>query len=190
MVFYEVKMEHTEDTFVALARMQYNLFCMKNRISRTILSFILAFVGVLNFSKWWGILVVAYGCYLTTSTYSAANRTAHKLSAQIKESGMPFPASRYVFQKTAMKIISLPEEIGTGVQLAYSDICRLGEDMNYYYIFRDQFGGYMIPKAALGEQSKSFRSFLEQKAGLRFHMRTAPVVHLLRSMEKNEPRHL
>ncbi|MEA4933722.1 MAG: hypothetical protein VB071_09155 [Lawsonibacter sp.] len=190
MTFYEVTMEHSEETFEALARMQYNLFCMRNRVSRTIISFILAVVGVLNFSQWWGVLIMAYGCYLTTSTYSAANRTAHKLSAQIKNAGMPFPASRYVFQKDAMEMIRLPEETRTGLLLPYADICRLGEDMTYYYIFRDQFGGYMIPKAALGDQSRGFRNFLEQKSGLTFHMRTAPVVHLLRSMRQKEFRHL
>lgn len=182
MVFYQVTMQHTEESFEALSRMQYNLFCMRNRVSRTVISLILAVVGVLNFSQWWGILIVAYGCYLTTSTYSAANHTAHKLSAQIKDAGLSFPASRYVFRKDAMEIISLPEETRTGQPLPYSDILRLGEDMNYYYIFRDQFGGFMIPKAALGDQAKDFRRFLEEKSGLTFRMRTAPVVHLLRSI--------
>lgn len=180
MTFYEVTMQHTEDSFEALAHMQYNLFCTKNRIARTVLCLLAVTAGIINFSQWWGILLVAYGCYLTTSTYSSANHTAHKLSAQIKASGLPFPASRYVFQAEKMQVVSLPEERWTELALPYAKIRRLGEDMNYFYIFRDEAGGYMIPKNALKDESANFRGFLEQKSGLMFQTRSAPVVRFLR----------
>ena len=81
-------MQHDEKTFEALSRMQYDLFCSSNRITRTILSILLIAAGIVNFTQWWGILLAAYGCYLTTSTYSSANHTAHRLAEQIKNSLM------------------------------------------------------------------------------------------------------
>jgi hypothetical protein len=191
MVFFEVEMHHTEKSFESLSHMQYDLFCQSNRYGRTALSVLLILAGVLNFSQWWGILIVAYGCYLVTSTYSSANHTAHKLAQQIRDAGMPFPVSRYVFHKKSMDVISLPEEEKQS-SLAYVDVCRLGEDWEYFYLFRDQYGGYMVPKAALGERETDFRSFLETASGLHFRMRTAPIVRLIRrlSTRKNEATHL
>ena len=74
MIRYTIKMQHDEKTFEALSRMQYDLFCSSNRITRTILSILLIAAGIVNFTQWWGILLAAYGCYLTTSTYSAMKR--------------------------------------------------------------------------------------------------------------------
>ena len=181
---YQVEMQHTEKSFEALAHMQYDLFCMGNRVARSLLSLVLVILGVVNFSQWWGILITAYGCYLVTSTYSAANHTAHKLTKQLRDSGLDFPASRYVFKKKAMEVISLPEETSLGKPLAYAEVARRGEDREYFYIFRDRYGGYMIPKAALGEREDAFRDFLEEKTAQSFQGRSAPVVRLLRRLRR------
>ena len=76
MIYYQANMQHTEKTLEALSHTQYDLFCTNNRITRTILSVVFIAAGILNLSQWWGILLAAYGCYLTTSTYSSANHTA------------------------------------------------------------------------------------------------------------------
>lgn len=183
---YQVEMQHTEKTFEALAHMQYDLFCVGNRVTRSLLSLGLVILGVVNFSQWWGVLITAYGCYLVTSTYSAANHTAHKLAKQLRDSGLDFPASRYVFKKKAMEIISLPEEIPSGKPLPYEDMFRLGEDREYFYIFRDRYGGYMIPKSALGEKEAAFRTFLEEKTDQSFLGRSAPVVRLIRRLRRRK----
>ena len=181
---YQVEMRHTEKSFEALAHMQYDLFCVGNRVARSLLSLGLVVLGVVNFSQWWGVLVTAYGCYLVTSTYSAANHTAHKLTKQIREGGLDFPASRYIFKKKSMLIVSLPEETPLGKLLTYTDVFRLGEDREYFYVFRDRYGGYMIPKAALEEREDAFRIFLEEKTGQTFQGRAAPVVRLLRRLRR------
>ncbi len=188
MAFYEIEMRHTEKSFEALARKQYDLFCKRNRIVRTLLSAGLLVFGVTEAAGGWGILLVAYGCYLLTSTYSAANHTAHKLVQQLKDSGLDFPASRYVFEKNAMRVISLPEETPLGEPLRYADILRLGEDREYLYIFRDSYGGYMLPKAALGEKEDAFRAFLEEKTGQSFRGKGAPVVRLARWLKEKRKR--
>lgn len=188
-LFYEVEMQHTEESFKALAHMQYDLFCRKDRVMRTIISLALMVVGVVYFSEWWGILLVAYGCYLTTSTYTSANRTAHKLTEQLKSGGQPFPASRFVFGREKMEILRLPELVKDGA-LAYCDIRRLGADGGYFYIFRDEYGGYMIPKAALGEKVEEFRDFLEEKTGQTVCVSKIPIVRLINWIQRRKKKHM
>ena len=183
---FEVEMQHTEESLQALSHMQYDLFCTKNRIVRTALSLGFVILGVVYFSHWWGVLAIAYGCYLTTSTYASANHTAHKIAGQLKESGMPFPHSRYLFGKEAIRIISLPgdEELDP---LPYSQVCGLGEDNRNFYIFRDRYGGYVLPKEKLAGREDAFRSFVEGKTGKFFRRRRqAPIRRLMHWMKKRE----
>ena len=183
---FEVEMQHTEESLQALSHMQYDLFCTKNRIVRTALSLGFVVLGVVYFSHWWGVLAIAYGCYLTTSTYASANHTAHKIAGQLKESGMPFPHSRYLFGKEAIRIISLPgdEELDP---LPYSQVCGLGEDNQNFYIFRDRYGGYVLPKEKLAGREEAFRSFVEGKTGKFFRRRRqAPIRRLIQWMKKRE----
>lgn len=183
---FEVEMQHTEESLQALSHMQYDLFCTKNRIVRTALSLGFVVLGVVYFSHWWGVLAIAYGCYLTTSTYASANHTAHKIAGQLKESGMPFPHSRYLFGKEAIRIISLPgdEELDP---LPYSQVCGLGEDNQNFYIFRDRYGGYVLPKEKLADREDAFRSFVEGKTGKFFRRRRqAPIRRLMQWMKKRE----
>ena len=183
---FEVEMQHTEESLQALSHMQYDLFCTKNRIVRTALSLGFVILGVVYFSHWWGVLAIAYGCYLTTSTYASANHTAHKIAGQLKESGMPFPHSRYLFGKEAIRIISLPgdEELDP---LPYSQVCGLGEDNRNFYIFRDRYGGYVLPKEKLADREDAFRSFVEGKTGKFFRRRRhAPIRRLMQWIKKRE----
>ena len=177
-----VTMKHTEKTLESLAHMQYDLFCMRNRVMRSVLSLVLMVVGIVNFSQWWGILIVAYGCYLTTSTYASANHTAHKLAKAIRDAGMALPESRYQFGDSAMEVISLPDGKSDGEPLAYGAVARLGEDREAFYIFRDAYGGYMIPKQELGDQEEAFRQFMEEKTKQSFRVQLAPVIRLMRRL--------
>ena len=179
MVHFNVTMQHTEQTIEKLAHMQYDLFCKSNLIVRTLLGMGAVVYGIANLSAWWGVLLIAYGSYLVTGKYNSANHTAHKLSKQIRESGMDFPASRYVFRESSVEVIPLPEN-ANGVPLVYTEIHRLGEDIEYFYLFRDQYGGYMIPKTELGEKAGEFRSFLEKKAKQSFKAQMSPLLRLMR----------
>ena len=183
MIYYTVTMKHSEKTFERLAHMQYDLFCQKNRASRTVISLVCMVAGVLNFTQWWGALLIVYASYLTSSTYASANHTARKLSRGIKESGMDFPESRYEFQAHALNIITLPENTTLGDPLPYSSVLKLGEDDEYFYLFRDQHGGYMVSKEQLGDTADDFRAFMEGKTGKRFNARIAPVFKLLRRID-------
>ncbi|MBQ7825162.1 MAG: YcxB family protein [Clostridia bacterium] len=183
MIHYSVNMKHSEKTFQRLARMQYDLFCQKNRWSRSAISLVCMVFGVLNFQKWWGALLIVYASYLASSTYASADHTAKKLSKGIKDSGMEFPSSRYEFQDNALNIITLPENVSLGDPFPYGNVLRLGEDDEYFYLFRDQVGGYMVPKAELSGKEDDFRAFMEGKTGKHFKARVAPVFKLIRRMD-------
>lgn len=189
---FEVEMQHNEESLYALSHMQYDLFCAQNRIARSLLSLLLIALGVMYYSKWWGILAIAYGCYLTTSTYASSNRTARKLAQQIKSSGLPFPHSRYIFGDESIRVISLPTEEELD-PLPYSKVAGLGEDRQNLYIFRDEYGGYVVPIKALGERAGSFRSFIEGKTGRQFRRRRQSPMQSFRQWlrkKENEPYHL
>ena len=99
---------------------------------------------------------------------------------------MPFPHSRYLFGKEAIRIISLPgdEELDP---LPYSQVCGLGEDNRNFYIFRDRYGGYVLPKEKLADREDAFRSFVEGKTGKFFRRRRqAPIRRLMQWMKKRE----
>ena len=185
MIYYKIEMHHNEKTFESLSRMQYDLFCASNRITRTILSILLIAGGIINLSEWWGILLAAYGCYLTTSTYSSANHTAHKLADQIKKSGMPFPASRYEFRENHLEVYSLPKNTREST-LAYNEFEKLGEDRDYFYLFRDSYGG----SRSNSDESQdlkaigAFREFLENKSGKRIYRKTIPLVRVMQALKK------
>lgn len=183
MVHYTVHMTHSEKTFKRLARMQYDLFCQKNRLSRSAISIVCMIAGVLNFQQWWGALLIVYASYLSSSTYAAADHTAKKLTRGIRESGMQFPSSRFEFQDHAMNIIALPENVSSGDPFSYSDVLKLGEDDEYFYLFRNQHGGYMVPKSDLKNKEDDFRAFMEGKTGKHFNARVAPIFKLLRRLD-------
>ena len=184
MVHYNVSMQHTERTFEKLAHMQYDLFCKSNLIVRSVLGMGAVVFGIANMSSWWGVLLIAYGSYLASGKYNSANHTAHKLAKQIRNAGMDFPASRYVFRDDAVEIIPQPQNANSD-SLFYTDILRLGEDGEYYYLFRDQYGGYMIPKADLGENAKSFCAFMEEKTSKTFRNHLPPLVKMMHKVAKS-----
>ncbi len=192
MPVFEVEMHHDRKTLVALSHMQYDLFCTRNRAARAFLSLALIVTAVLyGGGSWWSLLLIAYGCYLTTSTYAASNRTAHRIADRLEAAGMPLPASRYVFEKSGMRIFSLPdgEEL---TPLSYGEIVRLGEDTDALYIFRSEYGGYRVPKSALGGQEDAFRSFLQEKTGKTFIRRLTPLRRVREWLHgrEHEPEHL
>lgn len=192
MAAFTVKMKHSEQSLTALAHMQYDLFCQRNRFVRTIVAAAAVVAGVYLAPRSWAYyLLVAYGCYLLTSTYASANHTASKTVAAIKASGMDFPSSRYEFEENKMRVFALPdnEELSS---LSYSAVRELGSDMKYYYIFRDEVGGYMIPYTQLGDRRDEFHKFIEKKTGKSFRTRRAPVSRLIESISRrnDEPYHL
>ena len=168
MTYYEVRMKHTETTLTALAHMQYDMFCRKQQFIRTLISVAVLVLGVVNVTQWWGLVLIAYGSFLMTGKYTAANRTASKIAKQLQSTEGEYPSSLYLFEESSLRVITLPgnDELDP---LPYSDVAGLGEDGTAFYVFRNPYGGYMIPRSELGEHTEEFRSFLEKKTGKTFY---------------------
>ena len=99
---FEVEMRHDRQTLTALSHMQYDLFCGGNRAGRALVSLALILIAILfGGGSWWSLVLIAYACYLTTSTYAASNRTARRIADQLEQAGQPLPASRYIFEKSS-----------------------------------------------------------------------------------------
>ena len=76
--------------------------------------------------------------------------------------------------------------------MPYGEVVGLGEDYDAFYLFRSQYGGYRVPKEALGDRQGAFRSFIQEKTGRLFMRRVTPLNRLrewLRARER-EPMHL
>ena len=192
METFEVEMRHDRASLTALSHMQYDLFCQRNRMARGFLSLTLIVIAILyGGGSWWSLLIIAYACYLTTSTYASSNRTARRIADQLEQAGQPLPASRYIFEKNRIRIVDL----NSGEELdpvAYGDIFGLGEDRDALYIFRSQYGGYRIPKEALGEREGAFRRFIQNKTGQLFIRRLTPLNRVRNWLyaRETEPTHL
>lgn len=191
MALYEAKIKHTEETLTALAHMQYDLFCSGNRIARSAIAAGLFVFGALNYTQWWGLLLIAYGSYLISSKYAASNRTAKQLAKHINESGGEYPSSKYIFEENRMRVITLPNNAELD-PLPYSDVAGLGADLNNFYIFRTEYGGYMIPKSELGDKSDEFKKFIERKTGKLFVTKRSRFIKLREWLyrKNNAPPHL
>ena len=111
---------------------------------------------------------------------------------------MPFPASRYEFRENHLEVYSLPKNTREST-LAYNEFEKLGEDRDYFYLFRDSYGGYMVPKKGIGASAGSrlnsdesqnlkaigaFREFLENKSGKRIYRKTIPLVRVIQALMK------
>ena len=190
--YFTVKFTHNEETFRSLSHMQYDLFCRRNLIARTVIGFICICIGVLKLENWWSYLLIVYGVYLITGKYNQANHTAKKLADGIKEAKLQFPSSKYIFEDRIMRVVSQPDgEELTG--LYYSDVMKLGQDRDYFYIFRNSSGGYMIPRASLGDREDEFIDFIKDRTGQIIYSKyTPPYKKMLASLKKkkNEPYHL
>ena len=192
---FDVKMKHSEESLLALSHMQYNLFCTRNFVARSILSATLLMVGAYNFRHVWGLMLIAYGSYLMTSKYSASNHQVKKLTDGFKAAGEEFPSSRYQFFDKQIEITFRPgkKDEDKLPPLPYDKLLKLGEDPQFFFLFPHSQGGYCIPKKALGESEDAFRSFVETKTGLRFYRRRpSPLQRVMEWMKKreNEPEHL
>jgi len=189
-VCFEVTTRHSAETFKKLARMQYTLFCRRNFVVRSVIALGCAVAGAFNMNTVWGVLLLIYGAYLFSSKYAQADHTARKLSSAIEAAGDDYPASRFTFGEKEIRIVSLSGEKSES-SLKYSEILRIGEDREYFYLFPTQYGGYMLPKSALGDKAEDFAEFMEKKTGK--YIRTpSPLEEVMETVKSrnNEPPHL
>lgn len=187
---YVITMRHDEKSLIALSHMQYDLFCTRNYIARNVLAIAAILVGGWYFKHIWGILLLAYGAYLLTSTYASANHTARKLIAAIQADGGHFPSSRYFFEEAQIRIVYHPGEPDeeTLDPVGYGAVQKLGEDREYLYLFVSDRGGYMIPKKALGDDVGGFREFIRLRTKMDFQRSRVPMTRIRAWLYEREHR--
>lgn len=180
--YFTIKHQHSEETFKALAHMQYDLFCRKNYVARTLIALGCMVAAVLNIESWWAYLLIVYAAYLATGKYNQANHTARKLANGIRDAHLEFPSSRYIFEEDRMRVLSVNdhEELEP---LPYGEVERLGRDSSYYYIFKNSSGGFMIPREQLGDRDDEFVDFIKERTNQGFYTRrTPPIVRFVRQV--------
>lgn len=186
-VIYSINFVHTAETLKLLSRAQYDLFCKSNFYIKLVLSIVLIFVSINILDKWYGPLILLYGIYLLLSKYMQSDYTSRKLVRTIEESDKPFPASRYDFFDDRMEIYRLDDGSNSLTDtLYYKNVKGIYDDLVNYYIFRDQYGGYVIPKSFLLNKEDEFRNFLELRTHKDVKSKLPPVVKLIRKLSKNK----
>lgn len=180
-IFYSINFVHTAETLKLLSRAQYDLFCKSNLYIRTVISIVLIFVSMNFLDKWYGPLILLYGAYLLLSKYMQADHTSRKLVKTIKESGKPFPKSRYDFFDDRLQVYRLDDGSNLLIDtLYYKNVKGIYDDFVNYYIFRDNFGGYVIPKVSLLDKEDEFREFIEKRTYKEMKSKLPPIVRVIR----------
>jgi hypothetical protein len=186
---FVIETELSHSRLTGLAHMQYDLFCVKNRISRTLVAIGAIGTGALYMPAWWSFLLIAYGGYLLTGRYNQANHTVNQVEKTIEASGLGYPRDRLEFTPSCLRIIPQPAKNEEITVLRYRDIFGIGEDGENYYIFRDRFGGYVVPKEELGDREQEFRDFLENVSDKHINRPQIPFLSLrARIMDRHTER--
>jgi len=184
MKLFDVTMQHNEKTLLLLSRKQYDLFSGANKMFRSVVGVAGILFGMASSDTWWGFALMAFGCIYMTGTYSGANRKARSLVQAIEDNKMPFPAAKYGFYQDYLEITILPEmEDEAPEQVPYGELLCVGEDRNYFYLFRNQYGGYMIPKEQLNGQVKAFRQHIESSMGQAVRGNRSPFMQMVRQIK-------
>lgn len=184
-----IETELNHRSLTGLAHMQYDLFCMKNRISRTMVAIAVIGIGAIYMPAWWSFLLIAYGGYLLTGRYNQANHTVNQVEKTIEASGLGYPKDRLEFESNYVRIVPQPAKDDDITFLRYADIAAIGEDGDNYYLFRDEYGGYVVPKEKLGKREQEFRDFIEKVSGKHINRPQIPLLSLIaRAKDRNSGR--
>ena len=159
----KVTMQHTEETIRRLARVQYDTFCLAQKLLVFLFGAGLVWLGVTNrFDSTTSLVMIAMGCWTITGINASPNRNAKKMIEYAKGN---LPKSEYTFQKESVLIYG----DGQQTKLAYKDIYSLVQDEAYFYLFISKYSAYMVPLAELKEeQVQELKQMLEGKCGRRF----------------------
>lgn len=160
---YVASIQHDEKTVNRLTAVQYNTYNAKAKNINIIISVVLVFASAFfGFNSVPGILCLLLGCWMFTSIDFPARNMAKKIIEQEKDH---MPWAKYEIAEDGMWITS-----GSGTwMIEYGDVFSLLADTDYFYVFINAQGGYMIPKKSIQEgTADGLKDFLEQKTGKKF----------------------
>lgn len=137
-------MQHTAETIQRLSKMQYDTFCIKQKIAQLACGLILIYIGfIMKSSLVIASLCILFGCLLATGLNLQPRHRANKVIAAMKGN---FPKTDYLFTADDFKILADDEET-----IPYDRLVHLGEDEGYLYLYISSSSAYMIDKKTIGD---------------------------------------
>lgn len=175
----KINMQHSEQTIHRLAKVQYDTYCMHQKLMTLLISVVLLVLGTLNcFNETTSLVLIAIGCFTFTGMNAPATRNAKKMIEYAKGD---FPASEYVFGEDSVEISG----DGKKTILRYSEIFGLICDGAYLYLFINRFSAYMVPVNALEREAETeLKELLSEKTGLPIEKPGSLLYMNLRSIRK------
>lgn len=155
---YSAQIEHSEETFKRLARIQYDAYCVPTKLMLAALGAVCVYLGMTMTGSAFSMVLLFLGCWTIISIQLPAKRNAEKMIAMAKGD---FPVTQYRFWTDHIQISG--EQ--TSAELNYTQIYDLLEDREYLYLFLNRTSGYMIPKDSVSPCIEDFILFLEKKTG-------------------------
>lgn len=149
----QVKMQHTEETIHRLAKVQYDTYCMGQKLVSFALALVLLLLGTAKvFGNSTSLVLIAFGCWSLMGMNVPARRNARKIIEWAKGN---LPVSELQFSDDCIHI----RGDGKDNQLKYEDIYSLISDGEYLYLFISRNSAYMLPIGnACGEELRNYIS--------------------------------
>ena len=156
------ELKHNEKTFKLLSKVQYNTFCMTQKLAGYVFAAVLIYFGAMGgFSTVTSIVLIFLGCWAAVSGNVPHEWKAERLIKMVKGK---FPHTKYEFNCDQI-VLKSPKETWS---LKYSEILAIIEDSDYFYLFINRKAGYMVSKEALDPgYIDEFRKIIAKRADLK-----------------------
>ncbi|MDD3347673.1 YcxB family protein [Oscillibacter sp.] len=166
---YAASIQHSEETFLRLSKIQYDAFCGGRKGGAIVLALAAFFCGVFGgLNSALSMLLVFAACWMLVSLGLPARRNGEKMIRMAKGN---YPETFYTFEPEEIKLRCGNQELTVG----YRDVYAFFEDGAYFCFFLNRQSGYLVPKAALQPKKvNEFRDFMQKKTGLSVEQ-TAPL---------------
>lgn len=156
----KLEMRHTEQSIYRLARVQYDTYCIAQKMVAALFAAALIVLGTFGFfGRSTSLVLIAIGCWSFMGLNAPANRNAKRMLECAKGD---LPVSVYTFDQDALTI----QGDGQQEKLDYTDIYSLIWDGAYLYLFLNRYSAYMVPLETRPEkEAEELKQLLTEKTG-------------------------
>ncbi len=168
---FTVEVQHSPDTILALSKVIYSIQNTKKRAVMVISAIVCLLLGsrlIGNIAEPFNYLFSLYGCFSLVFMNFPAKYRGETIINNLRKGNKPFPCSVFQFQKDCFTVNTKNYE-SNKEKYQYKDCHRLiiGKDALYYFLNRE--AAFIFPISCLPEgQVEAFKTYLEEKTGLRF----------------------
>ncbi len=160
---FKADMHHSEKSLRRLSRVQFNFEYgwVKRLLLIVSIAFIIYFIWN-DGSK--GLIPLIISCFMLSWVNAPAKRNA---DAAIESLHGKFPVTDYYFFDDGIRYGERGTRSSELMEMNYSEISRISEDIAWFYVMTGNRGIYMIEKASLGEGKwAEFKSFIEDRCDI------------------------